>query len=680
MTVSEMADLGVTRLYTRRERRTRVFTGILVLLCAAGAFAAGTAAVAIATGTSPAYPIVRLRPLLSGDGPLLDLKGTGSTRTFQLPATVTLPDVSYVAAALVAVPVFVLAFRLLVAPLFKSLDGNPRHRGLATARAVRRQYGRRAVRRSGRFTMPATTWLDRLLLPTSTFGFAIGRATTPRMKDKLRVNLEQRVRVVARPGWGKTLRLLVPIIRELPGPAVVASVEPEIFMATVEARSRRYAPTRLTFLRYIPRPHRRRYLFPPRLAIQQYLPRWTKPQPVEHPIAVVDCSSPQTRFAAGYPGVRWNPILGCEDFAVATRRAEALVKGVDPEENTASDTASFFETSSSQVLAAWLHAAALTDYLEIDDIVEWLRDNNISTPRSILTDKTRQADQTAVMNMLKHLDPKGERTTSGVERYLTMALTSLASQEGRRVCGSRHDEQFDMAQLVVDEGTLYLLAEPEQMTVARPLLSLFATEMFLAAERVARRQPGRKKRLPRTFVGVLDELRFGVRVANLPYVANALRKFGISYVYAATNGGDEAQLYGQSDAVLLQSVAGTSIYGGIDPSSAKDISDRAGNTPVVTATRGSERHNSESPQMQETLPISDQQRLGDGECVVVGRGIAPFLAYVPGTFENRWLSRRIDREVRHVNERVSDARNADLARAEADRVIAATGLTLAPRH
>ena len=44
-----------------------------------------------------------------------------------------------------------------------------------------------------------------------------------------------------------------------------------------------------------------------------------------------------------------------------------------------------------------------------------------------------------------------------------MALTSLASQEGRRVCGSRHDEQFDMAQLVVDEGTLYLLAEPEQI-------------------------------------------------------------------------------------------------------------------------------------------------------------------------------------------------------------------------
>lgn len=677
MTVSEIADLGVTKLYTRRERRTRVFAGVLTLLCAAGAFTAGTAAVAVATGTTPALPVVRFRPPLTGEGALLDFKGTGGTRTFQFPVTVSLPDVSYIAAAVIAVPLFVLAFRLLVAPLFKSLDGNPRHRGLASARAVRRQYGRRAVRRSGRFTMPGTTWLERLLLPTSVFGFSIGHATTPRMKDELRVNLEQRVRIVARPGWGKTLRLLVPIIRELPGPAVIASVEPEIFMATVEARSRRYPATRLPLLRQIPRPHRRRYLFPPRLAIQKFLPRWERPQPVEHPIAVVDCSSPHTRFAAGYPGVRWNPIVGCDDFAVATRRAEALVKGVDPEENTASDTASFFETSSSQVLAAWLHAAALTDYLEIDDIVEWLRDNNLSTPRSILTEKA--ADPTAVMNMLKHLDPKGERTTSGVERYLTMALSSLASQEGRRVCGSRRDDQFDMAQLVIDEGTLYLLAEPEQMTVARPLLSLFATEMFLAAERVARRQPGRKKRLPRTFVGVLDELRFGVRVANLPYVANALRKFGISYLYAATNGGDEAQLYGQSDATLLQSVAGTSIYGGIDPSSAKDISDRAGHTPVVSAQRASEGHHSESIQMQETLPISDQQRLGDGECVIVGRGIAPFLAYVPGTFENRRLARRIDREVNAVNERVSTARNADLKRAEADRVIAATGLTLAPR-
>ena len=114
MTVSEIADLGVTRLYTRRERRTRAFAGILALLCASAAFAVGTAVVAVSTGTSPPYPIVRLRSLLTGEGPLLDLKGTGSTRTFQSPVTVTLPDVSYVAAALVAVPVFVLAFRLLV--------------------------------------------------------------------------------------------------------------------------------------------------------------------------------------------------------------------------------------------------------------------------------------------------------------------------------------------------------------------------------------------------------------------------------------------------------------------------------------------------------------------------------------------------------------------------------------
>ena len=48
---------------------------------------------------------------------------------------------------------------------------------------------------------------------------------------------EQRTRIIARTGWGKGARLLIPIIRALPGPALVASTEPSIFTQTVLART-----------------------------------------------------------------------------------------------------------------------------------------------------------------------------------------------------------------------------------------------------------------------------------------------------------------------------------------------------------------------------------------------------------------------------------------------------------
>ncbi|MGH3821205.1 MAG: hypothetical protein ACRDRE_26385, partial [Pseudonocardiaceae bacterium] len=77
--------------------------------------------------------------------------------------------------------------------------------------------------------------------------------------------------------------------------------------------------------------------------------------------------------------------------------------------------------------------------------------------------------------------------------------------------------------------TVYLLADPGRIERARPLLSLFAAEMFLAAETAALRT--RRTRLPAPYIAVLDELRYSITVPNLPYVASAQRKFGIGYVY-----------------------------------------------------------------------------------------------------------------------------------------------------
>jgi type IV secretory pathway TraG/TraD family ATPase VirD4 len=370
------------------------------------------------------------------------------------------------------------------------------------------------------------------------------------------------------------------------------------------------------------------------------------PDKRRYPVFVVECAADDQRVADGYPTIRWNPIVGAADFKVATRRAEALVKGVDEEDDgPTSSTAGFFERSATDVLAAWLHAAALSRSVEIGDLVEWLGTSTYTVPAAILDQHRDIADPAALTNMRKHLDEKAGRTTSGVERYLTMALSSLASGEGARVSGLLSDVQFDMEQLVRSGGTLYLIAAPDEMATARPFLSLLASELLLAAEQVARSTP--EKRLPQTFVAVLDELRYGVRVSNLPYVANTMRKYGVTYVTCSTNSGDEEALYGETAAALLKG-AGTSIYGGMDEGSAKDISDRAGQTPVVTASHGGLMGGSESVQHLDALTAADLQRLGAGESVVIRQGLPPVIMFTPSVYEQRGLRRRIKRETAAV--------------------------------
>lgn len=481
-----LAEAGRTRLYTRRERR-RLATAVLVALlgAVAAAYLAATAA-AWWSGNGLRPPHVSLRPTWSGRPP--DAQP-------QLPVTVSWPaSANWVIA--VALPLWLAWNWLAVRPLLHGLRGEIRHLHLASPRAIRRQLGQHRVRRAGRYTLPATPAYRRCLLPTTAFGYRLGTPLLPSVRQHLWADWEQRIRVVARPGWGKTTRLLVPIVRTLPGPALVCSTEPAIFNLTVLARLR--PPTRL------------RWHWPD-VALGRL-----RPLP-PRPVVVVDFSDPDRRYAAGYPTVHWNPILGCEDFAVAHRRAAALLAGTVPTD-TARDTDTFFRDSAAEVLAAWLHAAAL-GHRTLDELLHWLHKPTDPTPARLLDDDPR-ADTSALINLRKHLDPRAAKTTSGVERYLTLGMNALATPAGRQLCrppvdpNSGQPAQFDMAGFIRNDGTVYVLSDPSRIDRARPLLSLFTAEMFLAAEHVALDQPDH--RLPRPFVAVLDELRHGVTVPNLP--------------------------------------------------------------------------------------------------------------------------------------------------------------------
>jgi hypothetical protein len=680
-TMSPLSELGRSRLYTRRERRRRLGAVLLAVLGALVAVWVAAAVVAWVSTGDLAWPSLGFRSPLtggSGHGGWLGLPGADrdpgpdrhahantagdadAPRRPQVPVTVTWPA-GPEWTAVVALGLWLAWLRFAVRPVLGRLREAARHRGLAAPQQVHRVLGVRAVRRAGRYTLPGTTRWRRLLLPAHAFGYHLGfqtgyRAGGPHRRPgrgvgwtrsargcgmRLWADWEQRIRVVARTGWGKTDRVLVPIIRALSGPALVASIEPGIFDKTVLARRFRRPTLRWRWMS---------------LLLRHWLPM------AEYPVAVVDMSAPGRRYAAGYPQVRWSPIIGCTDYAVAYRRAVALVSGIDTAAHTRgeSDNDRFFRDSAGEVLAAWLHAADLAAK-DLDDLAEWLRCPDDPTAARVLRDDPR-AEPSAGMNITRHLDPAAGRTTSGVLRYLTLALNSLTSAESRQLCGDRDDDsQFDMERMIAAGGTVYLLADSSRLPRVKPLLSLFAGEVFVAAEAVA--LGGRHRRLPQPFIGVVDELRYGITIPNLPYVASGQRKYGIGYVYGVQTASQEDAVYGP-DAAALRAAAGVSIIGGIDIDSADDLSDRAGVTPVVTPIRSSRRAghatgHSEQIQHQDVLSVADQQRLADGDAVVIARGLAPFLAFIPSYRDIRALNRTIGAEVDAVARQVVAARSRD---------------------
>ena len=651
--MTQISEAGRTRLYTRRQRRRIRFGLFIAIVGAVGAGAAGAAAASWLTGEGWQWPALETRSFREGGGLFsLGTDGRETPGTWRFPVTIDWPEMNPRVAAVIAAAVWASWLFLFLYPITRGLSRQTRHRGLAHPRRIRHALGARAARRAGRFTRPRLTWWQRFLLPTNAFGYRLPRPTSPKSRRRVWADWEHRIRIIARTGWGKGARLLIPMIRALPGPALISSTEPGIFTMTVQSRTHRRDPVRWPWLRPLDG-------------------RFGRSR--EYPVAVVDFSDPAHRWAAGYPAVRWNPIPACTDHTIAHRRAAALVAGVDNTADRGSDSDRFFRSSATEVLAAWLHAAA-HGHRGIDDLLEWMAHPDDPTPTRILEDHPAEADPSAVLNLTTHLDTRASKTTSGVLRYLALALNSVATADGRALCTPDPDDPqgFDMEDTIQNGGTVYLLADPNRIDRARPLLSLFAAEMFMAAETVALRQPG--QRLPVPFIAVLDELRYGVTVPNLPYVASSQRKYGIGFAYSVQSTSQEEAVYGK-DAAALRDAAGITIVGGIDINLAKELSDRAGTTTVVTATRGT-AHRSEHTERQDTLSIADQQNLADGHAVILARGLPPFIGHAPSLFDQHRLYRRIRHEESQVLAQVAIGYAANCNMDRSQKNSRATGFTI----
>ena len=267
--------------------------------------------------------------------------------------------------------------------------------------------------------------------------------------------------VIGPPGSGKDRRVAAPLLAAWPGPALATSTKTDLVQATIDARSRR------------------------------------------GPVAVFD---PAGFDIATEDTIRWNPVAGCQDRDVASRRAAALVAGGTP-----SMSEKFWATAATRILRACLQAAALSTGSVLDactwatSIPGWI------TASEILREH-RQREWANALRDDADLDP---RTTSSIAATLSATLIGISNARLRAAL-TPGAASADLGEILAASGTIYAVApaESDGHLVFRPWTTLLASEVAAVL-----REQARGARLVPPALLLLNEL---VHVCPLPELPGLL--------------------------------------------------------------------------------------------------------------------------------------------------------------
>jgi type IV secretion system protein VirD4 len=223
------------------------------------------------------------------------------------------------------------------------------------------------------------------------------------------LSMEDPVLLIGPPRMGKGFGYVISDIVSAPGPVVTTSTRGDNMSATILARSKK------------------------------------------GPVWVFDPDGVTGRAST----LRWSPILGCEDGAVAKERAERLIEGTGLGAGDGGNNAEF-ATKAVQILQALLHAAAIGN-VGLDELYQWT--------------KSAEAAKDAVQVMREHNSPlKWDR---GLEATLNQPADELAHEwfgvasslgpvdvpEVRDLFDVRSAaEAFDIDRFLDESGTLYLIS------------------------------------------------------------------------------------------------------------------------------------------------------------------------------------------------------------------------------
>ena len=438
--------------------------------------------------------------------------------------------------------------------------------GHATVAELHRHWGRLASARKARYARPNLTRAERLRRPAEHSVF-LGRA---QYGHGLRLPVEEHAVIFSPPRTGKT-GWLSSVVLNYPGPVLSTTTRADVYKDTVRARARYGRP---------------------------------------------DVFNPQR--VGGVPStMRFDVIRGCEDPAVAIRRADAFASAVSAK---GVEGGEFWSQKSGDYLRALFFAAA---YARRQGVMLGLA----TAARWALTDASREAEEILVdagahdwAAQVHELQGAAEKTAATIRMYMSNALGFLMDPALAQAVTPEDpdDPGLDLESFARGHGTLYMIATGQgEKSPLAPLFACIASEIHFTAGLISSCNPG--GRLTRPMLFGLDEVT-QICPVDLPgWLADSGGK-GIQILAAAHGMAQLRKRWG--DAQIVMDTAGSQIVlpGIKDPKVLKDLSETCGD--VSMQARGQEhftQHPVMTPAMIRELPDKHALVIRGNRRPVVGK-------------------------------------------------------------
>ena len=329
--------------------------------------------------------------------------------------------------------------------------------GIATRSEVARAASRTALMRRARHLRPSVAKAKPIDI-----GYRIGTARG----ETLWASVEDSILLIGPPRSGKGVHIVINAILDAPGPVVTTSTRPDNLTATIRARAR------------------------------------------IGPVAVFD---PQ-HLAEGVPsGLRWSPIRGCVDPLTAMVRAAGLASATRLSAGGV-EGGGFWEAKTRTALQALLHAAAL-DNRSPAELFRWTLDPAAAADAVVVL-FAHPAAAIGWADSLQAMLDADPRTRDSIWQGVSLSLSALADPRVLDAVSPREGEQFDPAEFLRSNGTLYLLATGAGANNSAALVAAFVEDLVETARHIAARNPG--ARLDPPLLLALDEIGNLAPLPSLP--------------------------------------------------------------------------------------------------------------------------------------------------------------------
>lgn len=393
--------------------------------------------------------------------------------------------------------------------------------------------------------------------------------------------------VLGPPRSGKGVHLAIPMILDAPGPVLTTSTRPDNLTVTMRRRAGR------------------------------------------GPVAVFD---PQG-LAPGVRSVRrWSPVRGCEDPHVAMVRARALCTGAA----SGTTDSSFWQASAEQAVRCLLHAAALGECTSAD-LYGWSLSAGQAREAVVILGSDPRAARGwhEALDAVVSADP---RQRDAVWAMVTITFAALADPKVLDAVSPEPGEQFDPAEFLTGNGTIYLLGTASGASATAGLVGAFVEDVAETARRLAARSTGARLDPPLTLI--LDEAA-NYPLPSLPSLMSEGGGTGICTVVVLQSLAQARHVWGEHaasaiwDAAIVKVILG----GGSNARDLQDLSALIGQREETTTStsRGRDGHATRTTSKAK-VPILEPAQLRTlpfGSAILLLRAATPIaLTMTP------WTSRR----------------------------------------